>query len=119
MRTTLLTICALTLLACCWLTVMEPILRHPGFFPRMILDAFLGIVSLSTGLAVLFSPAGTWRWLALAAAVAAGAVGVRAIVRDAHAVHFEGFVLVIGAALFAQAALALWVLGLGQSREHA
>ena len=110
MRTLLLTVCAFTLLACGWLTAMENVLRHPGYPSRMILDALLGAGSLMIGMVVLFLAATSWRWLALAAALGAGGVGVSAIVRNARADHFEGFVLVIGTALCVQAALALWIL---------
>jgi len=110
MRTLLLMICAFTLLACAWLTAMESVLRHPGYPSRMILDALLGAGSVVIALIVLFSAATSWRWLGLAAAVGAGAVGLSAIVRNARAAHFEGFVLIIGTALSIQAALSIWVL---------
>jgi len=118
MRTLLLTVCAFTLLACCWLTTMESVLHHPGYSSRMLMDALLGAGSLITGLIVLLLATTRWRWLALAAALGAGGVGVAAIVRDARAAHFEGFVLVIGAALCAQAALTLWVLAFSPRRER-
>ncbi|SPE27200.1 conserved membrane hypothetical protein [Acidobacteriia bacterium SbA2] len=118
MRTLLLTCCGFTLLACVWLTTMESILRHPGYPSRMILDALLGAGSLAIGLVVLFLATTIWRWLALAAAVAAGGVGISAIVRDARAVHFEGFVLLIGSALSIQAALSIWVLVFRPRRER-
>jgi len=118
MRTILLTLCAFTLLACCWLTTMESVLRHPGYSSRMIMDALLGAGSLMTGLIVLLLAGTGWRWLALAAALGAGAVGVSAIVHDARTAHFEGFALVIGAALSVQAALTLWVLAFSPRRER-
>ena len=110
MRTLLLTVCGFTLLACLWLTTMESVLRHPGYPSRMILDALLGAGSLAIGLIVLFLATTSWRWLALAAALGAAAVGAAAIVRNARADHFEGFVLVIGTAFCVQAVLSLWVL---------
>jgi len=110
MRTLLLTVCAFTLLACAWLITMESALHHPGFPSRMILDALLGAGSLVIGLIVLFLATTGWRWLALAAAMGVAGVGVAAIVRNARAEHFEGFVLLIGTAFCVQAALALWVL---------
>ena len=119
MRTVLLTVCGFTLLACAWLTAMESVLRHPGYPSRMILDALLGAGSLAIGLVVLFLATTLWRWLALAAAVAAGGVGISAIVHDARAVHFEGFVLLIGSALSVQAALSIWVLWFRPPRERA
>ena len=119
MRTILLTVCAFTLLACVWLTAMESILRHPGYPSRMILDAVLGAGSLMIGLVVLFLATTSWRWLALAAALGAAGVGAAAIVRNARADHFEGFVLLIGTAFCAQAALALWVLAFRSRGEHA
>jgi hypothetical protein len=61
----------------------------------------------------------SWRWLALAAALGAAGVGVSAIVRNAHADHFEGFVLLIGTAFCVQAALALWVLAFRPRTERA
>ena len=119
MRTLLLTVCAFTLMACAWLTTMERVLHHPGYLSRMILDALLGAGSLAIGTIVLFLAATSWRWLALAAALGAGGVGISAIVRNARAEHFEGFVLLIGTALCAQAALALWVLVFRPRTERA
>ena len=119
MRTLLLTVCGFTLLACAWLTTMESVLRHPGYPSRMILDALLAAGSLVIALVVLFLNATSWRWLALAAAVAAGAVGLSAVVRNARAAHFEGFVLVIGIALTVQAALSVWVLVFRAQGERA
>ncbi len=119
MRTILLTVCAFTLLACAWLTTMESVLRHPGYPSRMMLDALLGAGSLMIGIIVLFLATTSWRWLALAAALGAGGVGVSAIVRNAHAEHFEGFVLLIGTAFCVQAALALWVLAFRPRTERA
>ena len=119
MRTLLLTVCGFTLLACAWLTTMESVLRHPGYPSRMILDALLGAGSVVIGLIALFLASTGWRWLALAAALGAGGVGVSAIARNARAAHFEGFVLVIGTAFCVQAALALWVLLFRPRTEHA
>jgi hypothetical protein len=118
MRTVLLMFCGFTLLACCWLTTMESILRHPGYPSRMIIDALLAAGSLVTGIIVLLLASTGWRWLALAAALGAGWAGIAAIVHDARSAHFEGFVLVIGAALCVQAALTLWVLALSPRRER-
>ena len=84
----------------------------------MIIDALLAAGSLVTGFIVLLLASTGWRWLALAAALGAGGVGVAGIVHDARAAHFEGFVLVIGAALCVQAVLTLWVLALSPQRER-
>ena len=119
MRTLLLTVCAFTMLACAWLTTMESVLRHPGYPARMILDALLGAGSLLIGMIVLFLATTSWRWLALAAALGAAGVGGSAIVHNARADHFEGFVLVIGSALCVQGALALWVLVFRPRTERA
>jgi len=119
MRTLLLSVCAFTLLACCWLTAMESVLRHPGYPSRMIMDALLGAGSLLTGVIALLLATTRWRWLALAAALGAGAEGASAIVRNARADHFEGFVLMIGASLIVQAALTLWVLAFRPRSERA
>ena len=119
MRTMLLTVCGFTLLACSWLAAMESILRHPGYASRMFLDALLGAGSLIIGLIVLFLATTSWRWLALAAALGTAGVGVSAIVRIAYASHFEGFVLVIGTALCAQAALSIWVLWIRPPTQRA
>ena len=85
----------------------------------MVLDVLLGAGSLVIGLIVLFPADTNWRCLALAAAMAVGAVGLSAIVRGARAAHFEGFVLLIGSALSAQAALSVWVLWFRPPRERA
>jgi len=119
MRPILLTVCGFTLLACAWLTTMESVLRHPGYPSRMILDSLLGAGSLVIAVIVFFLATTSWRWLALAAALGAAGVGVSAIVGNARRDHFEGFVLIIGAAFCVQAALALWVLVLRPRRERA
>ena len=119
MRTILVMLCGFTLLACGWLATMEGVLRHPGYPARMVTDALLGVGSLTIALIALLQATGGWRWLALAAALGAGGVGVAAIVHNARAAHFEGFVLVIGAALAVQAALTLWLLGFRQRKERA
>ena len=119
MRTLLLILCAFTLLACGWLTIMEAVLHHPGYPTRMITDALLGAGSLIIALVAVLQATAGWRWLALAAALGAGGVGVVAIVKNARAAHFEGFVLVIGTALALQAALTLWLLGFRQRKEQA
>jgi len=57
-----------------------------------------------------------FRALVLAGAVGAAVLGAAAVIRVLNAPHFEGFVLLIGAALVAQGILALMVVGGGATR---
>jgi hypothetical protein len=101
----------LTALAGIWLAVMENILRHPGYAGRSAIAACIVLQGLATVLCVMWQGRSVFRAIVLAGAVAIAVLGASAIIRILNAPHFEGFVVLIGAALIAQAMLALVVVG--------
>jgi hypothetical protein len=109
MKTCLALFCVFTVLAGVWLGVMEFVLRHEGF-ERRILTAVLIVLQSGVTLIVVSG------WLGRAGRIAAGlgacfllAAGVQAFVHDLTSIHFEGYLLIIGAALIVQALLTVWL----------
>jgi hypothetical protein len=99
-----------TLIAGAWLGIMELLLQHPGYFGRAV-----------TACCIIAQAGGTLFYLraqgqrVLRAVLAFGgtalaALGLVSIHRVLHAAHFEGFVLLIGAALILQCIVTLVVL---------
>ncbi len=111
MRASLTWISALTAVAGIWLAVMENILRHPGYAGRTAIAAGIFLQGLATVLFLMWQGRSVFRAIVLAGAVAVAVLGASAIIRILNAPHFEGFVLLIGAALIVQAMMALVVIG--------
>lgn len=102
---------AVTLLCGCWLAFMECLLRHPGFQMRAgvaLLIAAAGVATLLVRLLHLGLRSERWLWAAAAALIG---LGVFSFLRNARAVHFEGFVFVIAIVLVLQGLLMLLTLG--------
>jgi hypothetical protein len=102
---------AITLLCGCWLAFMECLLRHPGFATRAavaLLIAAAGAATLLVRLLHLGVRSERWLWAAAAALIG---LGVFSFVRNARAVHFEGFVFLIAIVLVLQGLLMLVALG--------
>jgi hypothetical protein len=102
---------AVTLLCGCWLALMECLLRHPGFAARAavaLLIAAAGLATLLVRLLHLGVRSERWLWAAAAALIG---LGVFSFLRNARAVHFEGFVFVIAIVLVLQGLLMLATLG--------
>jgi hypothetical protein len=107
LRRILAAVCGFTALAGLWLCVMEWVLKHSGFEMRALLDLAFVVQSVLT-LAFVFGLApGAWRWIAAAGAVLVAYFGGSAVVRNLQQAHFEGFVIVIGAALVLQGLLTI------------
>jgi len=106
MRTVHNVVCGFCVAACGWLAVMHLILRRPGFEERFGM-AILFVLQSLLALAVLNKVLSRvpWRLLALAGAVGIVWAGVIAVMNTLHGPHFEGFALVIGAALILQGLL--------------
>ena len=110
MRPLLMVVTIFTLLAALWLALMEALLRHPGFALRcgiaglMVAQcgATLGILALRGGRVL--------RVFCLGGATALLVYGAYAFSADLRNPHFEGFVLVIAAALMLQGVLTLIAL---------
>ncbi len=108
-RRLLATLCGFTALAGVWLCVMEGALRHNGYEARALLDLALVAQSLLTLAFVFGLLRGAGRWIVTVGAVFAAYTGASAIVGNFQRTHFEGFVMVIGAALVLQSILTLTV----------
>ena len=110
MNASLTWISVLTAAAGVWLAVMENILKHDGYAERSAIAAFIAIQGLATVLCLVFGGRSIFRNLVLTGAVGAALLGAAAILRTLDAPHFEGFVLIIGAALIVQGALTVMVV---------
>lgn len=111
MRASLTWMCVATALAGVWLAVMENVLRHPGYAARSIIALLIMLQGLVTILFLMVHGRSVYRVIVAAGAVGAIALGASALLRILSAAHFEGFVLLIGAALVIQGSLALLVVG--------
>ena len=116
MRLLLRLVCGFTILASTWLTTMYFFLQHPGYQERAATSAAFVFAGLVTLAALQLARPPAW----LLAIVAAGAIGliyagssaVNAVLRPGA--HFEGYALVIGAALAVQGVLTLVVIGMSR-----
>jgi hypothetical protein len=111
MRTFLNVVCGFCIAACGWLAVMYLILRRPGFegrFAVAVLFALQSLLAQAVLNCVVSRP--PWRILTFAGAVGIVWAGVVAVTSTLRGPHFEGFALVIGAALALQGLLTTWQL---------
>ncbi len=111
MRASLTWMSMITALAGVWLAVMEHILKHPGYAERSAVAGCIVIQGLATVLFLMWHGRPIFRVIVLAGALGVAALGAAAIIRILSAPHFEGFVLLIGAALIVQGMMALVVVG--------
>ena len=110
LRRALLALCVFTAVAGAWLCVMENILRHAGYGTRTLVDASFVLQSLLTVACLLGAGRGVLRWLVALGGVAVLYLGVAAFIQNLRGAHFEGFAVVIGAALALQGALTMFVV---------
>lgn len=105
-RAALLGASSLVTFAMVWFVTMELILRHAGYpFRVAVAVAILAQSTWTARNAYDQSPAS---WLGVKVpAMFAGALGFYLVVRTAGAVHFEGYLALIGVLLVAQALLAV------------
>jgi len=88
-----------------WLGVMENILKHSGYAERTAIAAGIAIQGIATLLFCLLNGGLAFRILVATGAMAILFVGGSAVINSLSAPHFEGFVIVIGAALIVEALL--------------
>lgn len=117
MRASLTWMCVATTVAGAWLAVMENLLRHPGFVGRSAIAACIVVQGIATVLFLMLHGRSVFRVLVMAGALGITVLGAAAVIRILNAPHFEGFVLLIGAALVVQGLLALVVVGGGTTRR--
>jgi len=111
MKASLTWMSVITALAGAWLAVMEHVLKHPGYAERSAVAGCIVIQGLVTVLFLMWHGRPIFRVIVLAGALGVAVLGAAAIIRDLSAPHFEGFVLLIGAALIVQGMMALVVVG--------
>ena len=106
MRIVLNALCGLSAAACLCLAAMFVVLHRAGFERGLVLSLLFAAQSLFA-LAVLNRrlSGNAWRLLALAGAVGIVWAGGKAIANTLTGPHFEGFALIIGAALLLQGLL--------------
>jgi hypothetical protein len=92
---------------------MEAVLRHPGFVARIFFEMFFAAQSLATILFLVFRGHNFFRILLMLGGVAVLLMGCSAIIAVLKAAHFEGYVLIIGAALILQAVFTIAALAFG------
>lgn len=106
MRLIVNAVCSFTAAACLWLAVMFVVLHRPGF-ERGVLMSLLFVAQSLGALAVLnqWVAGALWRAVGLAGAAAIVWSGGNVVAKTLNGPHFEGFALLIGAALVLQGLL--------------
>jgi hypothetical protein len=117
MKSILLCLSFFCLAATAWLGIMESILRHPGFVPRILVALLLAAQSLATILFLVLQGRGGMKIPVALGGGMAAVFGISAVVSILRAAHFEGFVLVIGCALILQGALTILVVTFAGNRQ--
>lgn len=119
MRKVLLIVAFFTLAAGSWLAVMELALRPPGYAARFAIAVCIVGISAITLLAQrLHAGIRIERTLWVGAAALIW-IGAQAFLRNARAVHFEGYVAVVALAIVIQGLLMLTTIGRRSRKFHA
>jgi hypothetical protein len=112
----LLLVSVFTLAGACWLALMEMLLRHPGYAERIGVALGIALICAATILVRMLHVGfrgERWLWVGAAMLIVFGA---QAFFRNAHALHFEGFVFVLSLLLVLQGVLMLMTLGRATGR---
>jgi hypothetical protein len=109
-KKTLLGLCVFVAASGAWLVLMENVLRHPGYEVRSAVDLCIAAQAIATLLCLLLNGRMLFRVLVLSCALGAAVFGAFSIIRVLRAEHFEGYALVISAALVLQGILTLTTL---------
>ena len=108
MRTILAALCCVTIAASCWLGVMFIVLQRSGYERGAAVSALFVLQSLLTWGVVAKILASVWaRRAAMLGAMGIVWFGATAIAENLSGPHFEGYIVVIGAALVVQGLLTL------------
>jgi len=110
MKGSLILLSVFTVGAGTWLAVMENVLKHDGYPMRTVIDICIALQGLATLLGLRFPSGFVLRLIVVLGALAIGYIGAMNVFHILRAPHFEGFVLVIGAALIVQGILTLATL---------
>jgi hypothetical protein len=97
-----------TIVAGAWLSAMYLVLRHDGYWWRLLISLAVVGLGLATLRALRRPPSVELKTVLIVGALALGTLGVSALWQNnGPNAHFEGFVAVIGLAFVVQAALML------------
>jgi hypothetical protein len=110
MNRILIPICIFGVVAGAWLGLMENILRHEGYQSRSVVAALIALQGFATLLFIRSRGRSLYRCVVMTGAAGIIWLGYSSISKMLTAPHFEGFVLIIGAALILQGALTLALL---------
>ena len=108
-------------LACSWFTIMELILKHPGFMIRAGVCVLIVLyAALYIGLTLIYNriPSALLRHTLSLGAIAVIALGCYALYFEFRTTDFEGYIFLIGIGLIAQGTLTL-INTLQRPRLHA
>ncbi len=103
-------LCVFVAAACAWLVMMEFVLKHPGYMARSAVELCLCAQAIVTLLYLLLHAGNVLRRVALMCAMLIVPFGAYCLVEILRAQHFEGYILLISAALMMQGALTMAVL---------
>ncbi len=118
MRKVLLAASIFTSASCCWLALMEWVLRHSGYVLRSGVDISIASVPLAAAGALLLHVSLRAERCLWAGAIALIAVAAQALIHNSRSAHFEGFVLLISLALILEGILMLLSLGRPGNGPH-
>jgi hypothetical protein len=119
MKKTLVFISFFTFASACWLSLMEVVLRHPGYQLRIGVSVGIALISVATIFTLILNSGSRGeRWLWVGAVPMIG-MGGQAFLHNARSAHFEGFVFIISAALLFQGVLMLLLRQAGSTLEKA
>jgi len=110
LKQVLVFVCLFVTAASVWLAVMENVLKHAGYAGRAVIAGSLAAQAVVTLLYLLLNGRSIFRGLVLTIACSILLFGVWVVVSILRAEHFEGYLLVIGAASILQGTLAIPVL---------
>src|SRR5579871_1477054 len=100
MRNLLAACCVFTIAASCWIATMAAVMHREGYGTQIGLALFLVLESALTLAVLAHALRALWARLAVVAgATAITGVGIRAVDLNLTRPHFEGYAVVIGAAL--------------------
>src|SRR5262252_1318250 len=117
LRTALTAVCGFTLLATMYLSVSLFVLRPPRANPQhWAMDAAAILTAgMLTLVAIAVAPSTALRFAVLAAGTGVAVLGAMSVYGTVSGPHFEGYALILGAALVIQGALT-WIV-VGRSRR--
>ncbi len=119
MKQVLQSLCVFTTAAAIWLGSMENVLKHPGYAERSVIAAGIALQSLATLLYFRLRERSGMRNFVVLGGVAAAVLGGSALTTVLQSEHFEGFALIIAAALLLQGGLTLAILLPGHTESAA